>query len=245
VVPPAVGTPSTTPAFIVVNTPTAVTVTASVAGSGLIGNSVNLLRLGASGTQPTILGVMQSTVGGIYSIQKSFDETASGQVQLEVSAAFRGTLLRMLSGPISIPVWNATKDSVTNTVIAYPPGWTTTQEQPTQTDLYSPTSVALIAGGDVEHPPDVTITFVNNTTGLSVNAFIAQYGGGSFESYKQITPTTISGHQAVIADDTSDSIPSQPQLAAFVLLPSQVLVITCPGDSSANFNSILSALQIP
>jgi hypothetical protein len=142
-------------------------------------------------------------------------------------------------------VWGVTKNPITNTVIAYPPGWTATQEQPNQTDLYSPSSVALITGGDVEHSPDLTVTFVDNTSGLSLDTFIGQYSGGSFASYKTLTAATISGHQAVIADDTSDSIPSQPQLAAFIMLPAQVLVITCPEDSSSDFSSILTSLQIP
>ena len=54
---PNVGTPSATPPTIVVNMPTTVTVTVLITPSPLL-NGVNLLRLGATGTQPTILGVM-------------------------------------------------------------------------------------------------------------------------------------------------------------------------------------------
>jgi hypothetical protein len=55
---PIVGTAIATPAYITINVPTAVTVTAQIADPTLIPTSVNLLRLGANGTQSTILGVM-------------------------------------------------------------------------------------------------------------------------------------------------------------------------------------------
>src|SRR5579863_1642214 len=55
-----VGVATATPNLIVVGTSTQVTVTIQITDSALITNSVNLLQIGATGTQPTILGVMQN-----------------------------------------------------------------------------------------------------------------------------------------------------------------------------------------
>lgn len=103
---PTVGMPVAAPSIIVVNTSTPVTVTVQIPNATLIPGSVNLLRLGATGTQPTILGVMQNAGNGMYTLQPTFDETRTGQIQLEVSAAFQGILRRVLSTVLEIPVWD-------------------------------------------------------------------------------------------------------------------------------------------
>ena len=99
---PTIGTFTATPSTIYANTPTPVTVSAQITDSTLISNSVNLLRLGAAGTQPTILGQLHSSGSGIYTIQISLNEAIPGPIQLEVSAAFTGILKRIVSPPISV-----------------------------------------------------------------------------------------------------------------------------------------------
>jgi hypothetical protein len=109
---PTVGIPSTTPSLISVNTPTTVTVTVQISPSPIPG-AVNLLRLGATGTQPTILGVMHddgqngdAVAGdGIYTIAPNFNETTGSDISLEVSAAFKGHLQRLFSKTISLHAW--------------------------------------------------------------------------------------------------------------------------------------------
>jgi hypothetical protein len=77
--------------MILAGTSTQVTVTIQITDPVLIPSSVNLLQLGPTGAQPTILGVMQSAGNGIYTLQKAFNTTVTGQIQLQVSAAFRGS----------------------------------------------------------------------------------------------------------------------------------------------------------
>jgi hypothetical protein len=129
----AVGTATATPAIIAVNTPTQVTVTVQITDPTLIQNSVNLLLLGASGTQPTVLGVMQSVPNGLYSLQPVFNEPTTGQIQLEVSAAFQGLLKRVISPIVQIPVWNARPATYTDPSfsIIIPENWTAASQTST------------------------------------------------------------------------------------------------------------------
>lgn len=109
---PVMGTPAAFPTVLAIHAPTTVTVTISIPDSSLIANSVNLLRLGATGSQPTILGIMHddgqngdvASGDGIYTLQMPFNESTTGQFQLQVSVAFRGLLKRMTSSPINIVV---------------------------------------------------------------------------------------------------------------------------------------------
>jgi len=94
---PIIGTPTLTPGHVIVNTPTTVTVNVPIADPTLIAASVNLLRLNATGVQPSVLGQLQGNASGTYAIQVPFDEPAAGQIQLEVSAAFKGFLRRATS----------------------------------------------------------------------------------------------------------------------------------------------------
>ena len=116
-----VGTPVVTPSMITVNTSTPVTVTVQISDPTLIPGSVNLLLLGAAGTQPTILGAMQNTATGVYSFQTTFNENEPGQVQLEVSAAFQGLLKRVLSNIVALAVWNSFTDASSGVTFALPP----------------------------------------------------------------------------------------------------------------------------
>jgi hypothetical protein len=142
---PAVGTPRATPSLITVNTPTTVTVTVQISPTP-IANSVNLLRLGATGTQPTILGVMHDDGSngdvvandGIYTLQIPFNETLVGQIQLQASIAFAGSLKRVLSTPAILAVWSSVTDTSSGLTFALPPLST-----PPQVDNLGPTSGAL------------------------------------------------------------------------------------------------------
>ena len=117
---PTVGTPVAVPSIIVINTSTPVTVTVQITAPTLIPGSVNLLLLGEAGTQPTILGVMQNTGNGIYSLQTALNEGVPGQIQLQVSAAFQGLLRRVLSSVSAINVWNSLNDPSSNLSFAVP-----------------------------------------------------------------------------------------------------------------------------
>ena len=106
---PSVGLPTAAPAAFTQNTPTTVTVTVPITPTP-VSNSVYLLRVTASG--PTLLGIMHddglngdAVAGdGIYTLQVAFNETNTGQFQLEVSAAFNGVFKRVVSAPVTLTV---------------------------------------------------------------------------------------------------------------------------------------------
>lgn len=131
----SLGTATATPAMITANMPTPVTVTISITDPALITTSVNLLQLGASGTQPTILGLMQNTGGGLYSLQHVFNASTTGQIQLEVSAAFVGSLQRLTKVLSAIPIVQPPTFTSANMglTLNYPADWSVQQNSSTIT----------------------------------------------------------------------------------------------------------------
>jgi len=128
---PTVGTPTLTPSMILVNSPTTVTITVAITPTP-IANGVNLLRLGATGTQPTVLGVMHDdgkngdTVAGdgVYTIQAVLREPNAGSVSLQMSVAFAGLLKRVTSITVPLPVLNELTDNTVGVEVQYPGGLT-------------------------------------------------------------------------------------------------------------------------
>jgi hypothetical protein len=125
---PTIGPVSASPNLITVNTPTQVTVTVQITDSRVIPTGVNLLRLNVSGN-PTVLGVMRDdgtngdAVAGdkTFSLRVNFNEATAGQIQLQVSGAFRGVLRRVSSTHSVVGVWNRLLDPALQYSIAYPP----------------------------------------------------------------------------------------------------------------------------
>jgi len=107
---PTIGTPSISLSSFPVHTPTTLTITCLITDQRLIAGSVNLLRLGAAGVQPTILGAMHDdgTAGDLkagdhlFTVQVSLNETYPSTINLQVSAAFTGLLSRISSVPVSV-----------------------------------------------------------------------------------------------------------------------------------------------
>lgn len=158
---PILPAPLTSPSMLTVNTSAVVAVTILITDPSLIPGSVNLLRIGATGTQPTILGVMHDdglngdAVAGdhIYTLQRTFDEPAASYVQLQVSAAFRTQLRRITSPLVQISVWGLLTDNNATFRATYPPGLYPNLNVGSQPGLYkldsSPQSVD-IGGGKPE-----------------------------------------------------------------------------------------------
>jgi hypothetical protein len=122
--PQLIAPPVATPGFITVNIPTTVTVSAQITDPALLPGGVNLLRLATTGTPATILGVMHDdglngdAVAGdhVYTLQAHYNESVSGQIQLQISAAFRGLLRRSSSGITAVVVsTSATETSFVST----------------------------------------------------------------------------------------------------------------------------------
>jgi hypothetical protein len=132
---PSIPAPVATPNLITVNTSTAVTVTVQLVDPTLIPGSVNLLRLGATGTQPTILGVMHDdglngdakANDGIYTLRTTFNEHGTGQISLQVSAAFKGKLQRAISAYVLVTVGSTYKDPISGVSFTSPQFSVTTQ----------------------------------------------------------------------------------------------------------------------
>lgn len=101
---PSIGTLTVTPTVIGVNTLSTVIVTAEITAPSLNPASVDLLRLNPTGPA-TELGQMRDDgtngdkVPGdkLFTIQQVFNESATGAIQLQVSASFRGVRGRILS----------------------------------------------------------------------------------------------------------------------------------------------------
>jgi len=170
---PIIGTPTATPSMITVNTPTQVMVSIQITDPRLVPNSVNLLRLSATGAQSTILGVMQTAGNGTYSLQPAFDESVPGAVQLQVSAAFQGSLLRVLSNVVTVSAWGVLADPLSGFKALYPPSLynlsNTTPSSRSFSLQSSPQGVSIGVG-----PEDGSTA---TTTGFAVIISPSQYSG--------------------------------------------------------------------
>jgi hypothetical protein len=101
------------------------------------------LQLGATGSQPTILGVMRDdglngdllANDGIYTLRVAFNQATSGQIQMEVSAAFQGLLKRVVSVPATVNVWNVFTDTTQQLQFNFPPTQVVDSTDPTEGDL--------------------------------------------------------------------------------------------------------------
>jgi len=158
-----------------VNTPTIVTFTVSITDPTLIPNSVSLLRLRAPGAQSIILGQMHDdgkngdavASDRTYTLQVSLNEPATGQIQLQVSAAFRGLLKRVTSTGLVIDVWNSFLGSTFQ--FLYPPGLSTQPASSTRPSATSSTSLT-----DPNLQSTVLITTYANSSNMDLGSWYAQ-----------------------------------------------------------------------
>ncbi|MFI5398534.1 MAG: choice-of-anchor X domain-containing protein [Candidatus Binatia bacterium] len=125
---PFVGTPQVNPSVVSVGQPTQVTVTSAITPAPIAGG-VNLLRLDTAGKVIGILGIMHDDGkggdaipgDGIFTLQLTVNETAAGQMRLQVSAAFRGLLRRVLSPPGTLNIWQSV--ATNGLALNYPPAF--------------------------------------------------------------------------------------------------------------------------
>jgi hypothetical protein len=107
-----IGQTTLTPSSIPLNSPTTVLVTSVITDPSLIPSSVNLQRLDAVHGTFANIGTLydDGTHGdavagdGTFSLQLSFIEGAPFPVTLRVSAAFKGSLVRVFSSPLTLNV---------------------------------------------------------------------------------------------------------------------------------------------
>jgi hypothetical protein len=208
-----VATPIASPIFITVNTSTLVTITVQALDATLIPDSINLLRLGAAGTQPTILGVMHDdglngdAVAGdhIYTLQKVFSEATVGQIQLQVSAAFHRQLRRVASQILEFPVWGVLTDPTSRFMAPYPPGLYNLSNSSTPTSFSLESSPGGVAIGGVA-PEDgsnattsgfsIIIQVSPYNTSFDINTWLAT--AAPYSEIDTLATTTIAGVSAYV-----------------------------------------------
>jgi hypothetical protein len=174
---PTIGPVSATPSLITVNTSTQVLITAQITDPTVIPNGVNLLRVGATGAPSTILGVMHDdglngdavANDNTFSLQVSFNETTAGQIELQVTAAFRGVLKRILSPPVLIDVWNTIVGGAPSRLFTTvsPPSWTS-ETLPINVANLGAAGVAISSADDDEGDNGITVESAPGTMADSV-----------------------------------------------------------------------------
>jgi hypothetical protein len=122
---PSITAVAATPLSIGVNSPTTVVITASITDPLLLPESVTLLRLSSDGSgSATVVGILNDNgvagdaVAGdhLFTSSLQLDESYPGPIAFEVTAAFIGTLRRVISSPVTIIVQGLTLATVvTNT----------------------------------------------------------------------------------------------------------------------------------
>ena len=111
---PAIGRTKASPMTAIIGTPTQVTVTASISDPSLIPGSINLLQVDPNGTT-RVLGILHddglngdATAGDLdFALVVTLTSPSAAQIQLQVSAAFRGMLQRVKSTQMSVAFQSA------------------------------------------------------------------------------------------------------------------------------------------
>jgi len=106
---PTIGTVRVSQTTAIIGAPTQVTVEASITDPTLITGGANLLQINSNGTT-TILGALHDDglngdhFGGdlVFTLVVTLNSPVASQVQLQVSAAFKGVLARVKSSTMSV-----------------------------------------------------------------------------------------------------------------------------------------------
>lgn len=247
------GIASASPIIVTLNEPTDVKVTIELTDSRLIPASVNLQRLDTNGKVFAILGALNdagtngdTTAGDkTFSTKYTLTEATTTPVYLRVSWALKGVLRRVISNMLALEVWQRITEPISNTSFNTPPNWTVSKEELNEYNLYSPSAISAIDAGILVIPPDITVHFLNNSSGLLLIDFINTEEDGWFSNYKEITPIIIDGHEAIRVSDLMSEIPSIPEIAVFIAVNNKVVLITGHEDSQQQFNKIIESFQLP
>jgi hypothetical protein len=238
---PTIATPSVSPNVITINSATTVKLTVTITAPSLITTSVNLLRLNASGSPPTILGQMHDdgrdgdTVAGdhLYTLQAIFNEPTPGQIQLQVSAAFRGMLKRVVSGIVVIDTWATFTSSSGAYTVNVPPSFTTaTNTFPLDpTDPLTPISSVTFSGylSDADTIDEYNIDVIELNSSTTIDRWITDNDDRLFHADRVLMGTTLAGYPAIVATSASEG-----RLSVFVIVNNKVYEITWAGFGSAD-----------
>ena len=206
----AIGTAVVTPGTVAVSTTTTLTVTIQVTNSSLIANGVNLIQVNASGTQSIILGVMHddgkngdATAGdGVYTLLVPVHPPTTGQLQFQVSAAFRGALNRVLSNVMVVNVWNAFTNSQFTFSFLYPPTWIVTNTSTNRKTISNgPLSSLNVDNMQNEAVVRLTLHANANPALLPIDQWFNNYSSNGFDNPPlSVSTPTIAGRQSIELD---------------------------------------------
>jgi hypothetical protein len=191
---PTVGTLAVNPAYVVINTPTAVTFTISITDPTLLPNGVNLLKTDANGKTIANVGFMRDDgINGdalagdrVYSYRVALNVAVAARSYFRASAAFKGVLVRVQSNVASIlPAAQAT---VTNAILAYPAAWTVTNGQ----------NAIIVQPPGISEGNAITVATYRTSPGTTLSQWIDETFGQDF-----ILPTTV---RSVITADNGDGV---------------------------------------
>ncbi len=191
---PAVGTLTATPAYIVINTPTAVTFTIVITDPTLLANGVSLLKTDATGKSIANVGVMHDdgvngdAVAGdrLYSYRVAPSGTVAARSYFRASAAFKGVVLRVQSNVTSIVPTEQT--TMTNAIITYPATWTLTKGQ----------NALVVQPPGISEGNAITVATYRTFPGATLNQWIDATFGQDF-----ILPTTV---RSGVTTDSGDGV---------------------------------------
>jgi len=250
---PTIGTPAVNPTLITANTPMPVTVTIQITDPTLIAGSANLVQLNADGTS-SILGVLHDdglngdSVAGdhVFSIRTTLSYKSVGIQDFQVSAAFSGSLKRVLSDVVSISIISNTTFLYRNDTLglqfSYPSNYTlqssTSLAPGGSLDLTS--NVPSTLGGGMPTGCDITVTADTNIGNLSLSDWVnANDGSGGVPS-----AISINGYAAIQSDSTS-LITNDPDRAVFLQNRTSVLSFSTTNLACiASLESILATVTL-
>jgi hypothetical protein len=161
----AIDSAALAPTSVPVGVASVVTVTAVISDPAVLPDGVNLQRLDTAGRVVGVMGLLKDDGANgdvaagdrIFTLRATMFEQAPGPIRLRVSAAFRGSLVRALSSPLTLNVLGTTGTGIT---------------------ILSPADLAYLNVS----PITVSGTVGDPGASVVVNGVAASGGGGTFQA---------------------------------------------------------------
>lgn len=206
-----VGETNVSPSVVQTGVATLVTVTSVITDPTLIPGGASLQRLNSSGAVMATLGTLRDdgTAGdavandGTYTARVTILESAPSTITLRVSAAFRGTLRRVFSAPLSVIV---------------------TDQPPLDLTIQSPSNGAYLSTSVV----DVTGTVNGAGAQVTVNGIHATVSGSGYTA----SVSLVEGINTLTAVATNAGLTSTVSIAVTLDTIPPEIAITTPSDGA-------------
>jgi RHS repeat-associated protein len=217
-----IGPTAATPSTIVLNAPATVTITSQITDPTLLPAGVNLVRMDASG--PTIVGVLHddglngdaAAGDGIYSYQFTVTPSSVGAIGYQVTAAFRGVLLRSQTSVFYVNVVPGAPSITDFTPKTGPVGTLVTitgNNFAPYTGVVPQLSMAKLGGGTINAPlaslSNTSVSFVAPTGAATGNLAVSIGGGLSATTTQPYTLTASTSFSVSAAPGTASLIQGQ------------------------------------